>query len=346
MRRRSFLYHLLSLALLVLSVNNMFAQIEEAPKARDFELPETRVLRAAYLQEGDSVAVISISSEVEESEAKVKERVKVLEEWGFKVKLGKHLFDTDDGWFSGSDLQRAADLQDAINNKNIKAIIFYRGGYGAVRVVDMIDFEPLSRYPKWLVGYSDITVLHSALYGWGIETIHGQMPSKFLTLDKEEDVSAKGLYFALTGQLKGYVFPTSPYSIVGEVEGRIVGGNLRVLSYINGSDFDIDTEGVILFIEEVAEPMSVVDQMMRELKNSGKLSKVKGIIFGHLTYIKLQERWGSDVYSLMREYVDGLNVPVLFEFPAGHELPNRPIFLGRKAKLKIGYKYSELKFLE
>lgn len=304
----------------------------------------TPYIRPPFLQKGDTVAVVAVSSKLPRRPDT--SFVRRIEAWGVKVKVGEHLYCRNAGWFAGTDEQRASDLQRALNDSSVKAIIFYKGGYGAVRILDYLDWSVLRTHPKWLAGFSDVTVLHQVLRKEKIESIHGTMPSLFLSDTTKVDTSALSLRDALFGEVKKYHTEPSPYNRLGCATGRLVGGNLSILYALNSTDLDnYFEEPSILFIEDVGENIYHIDRMMQNLLRSGKLARVRAVVVGYFNRMNSEREWGSDAYALINAYTSRLGIPVLFDFPAGHDRPNMSIYLGRPVKVEVTEQGGDLEFL-
>lgn len=301
-------------------------------------------VRPPFLKEGDTVAVVAVSSKLPKRADTT--FVRKLEAWGLKVKVGEHLYCRNAGWFAGTDEQRAADLQRALNDTSVKAIIFYKGGYGAIRTLDYLDWSVLRDHPKWLAGFSDVTVLHQVMRRERIESIHGTMPSLFLSDTTKRDSSALSLRDALFGRVERYHTAPSPYNRMGCATGRLVGGNLSILYALNNTDLDNHfEEPTVLFIEDVGENIYHIDRMMQNLLRSGKLARVRAIVVGYFNRMNSEREWGGDAYMLINSYTSKLGIPVLFGFPAGHARPNLSLYLGRQVRVEVTDKGGELEFL-
>lgn len=299
-------------------------------------IENTSIVRPPYLVEGDEVGIVAISSKITLSREESEQFIDKVRSWGLRVRLGNHLFDQSGGWFPASDTERASDLQSMINDPAIKAVIFFRGGYGAVRALNYVDLLPLRKSPKWLVGYSDLTAVHAALRNIRVESIHGTMPGSFVADSDGIDYSALSLRSALWGELTEYQVAPHPLNNNGQTRGVLVGGNLTLIESINGTGLDFDlNKPSILLIEDVGENIYRIDRMLQTLQNAGKFKSVKGIIIGHFTDIEDEERWGKTVFELIKEYTIGLDIPVLFGFPAGHEQPNYSLYMGREVELTV-----------
>ncbi len=295
---------------------------------------DSAFVRPPYLRAGDTVSVVAISSQLpKKCDTSFLQR---FASWGLTVKLGEHLYCRDTMWFAGADTQRARDLQRALDDSTVKAVIFYKGGYGAIRTLDHLDLSGLRRHPKWLVGYSDITTMHYALRKIGVESIHGAMPVGFLDDTTRVDSSAQSLREALWGEVTAYRTEPHPFNTMGRTFGRLTGGNLSLIYAVNGTDLDNALEEPsVLLIEDVAEHIYHIDRMMQTLKRSGKLARAAAILVGHFTQITGEEQWGSSVEELIYEYTRDLGVPVIFGFPAGHEAPNYSLYMGRRVCVTV-----------
>ena len=235
--------------------------------------------------------------------------------------------------FSGDDDTRAAVFQEYLDNEDIDAIWIARGGYGSIRIIDKLDFTQFLQHPKWIIGFSDGTVLHGKLSRLGVPSLHAAMPFYFANKTPE---AKQSLFDALTGKPLQYEIASNPMNRLGKMEGEIIGGNLSVLYGMIGSDTFPELDGKILFIEEVDEYIYHVDRMMRGLKRAGKLEDLKGLIVGGLTQIHDNAHpFGMSVEGVIAEAVSEYDYPVCFGFPAGHFDDNRPLFFGLKSRVEV-----------
>ena len=283
-----------------------------------------------YLKKGDKVAIVSPAKKLKQS---IDYAIALLEEWGLEVIIGKSVYAAHHQ-FAGNDALRAEDLQCYLDDKDIKAIIAARGGYGTIRIIDALDFAVFNDHPKWVVGFSDITVLLSHITGTEqTQSIHGQMPGTF---DDATPESIESLRKALFGEDLSYtyesVFPNQP----GEAEGILIGGNLSLLVALEGSSSAMDFKDKILFLEDVGEYEYSIDRMLRMLKRSGKLAQLRGLIIGAFNHIELEEiPFGQDADEVIAEIVNDYSYPVCFNFPVGHIEDNRAMVLGKNTVLKV-----------
>lgn len=296
-------------------------------------------MRPFYLKKGDTVAIIATARKISREE--IEPAVAFFESYGLSVLLGKNLFESSHQ-FAGTDLQRAEDLQWALNDKKIKAIIIARGGYGTMRLMEHVDFTEFKKKPKWLVGFSDVTVLHNAIHNCGIASLHATMPLNFSKNKK----STKSMIDALFGKLTQIKIEKNSANSLGIAKGQLVGGNLSLLYALSGTPFDIDTKDKILFIEDLDEYLYHLDRMMMQLKLSGKLSCLKGIVIGGITDMKDNAiPFGKLPEEIILDAVKDYSYPVCFNFPAGHIDKNLAVYLGRQAELNVTATGATLKFI-
>lgn len=283
-----------------------------------------------YLKLGSKVAIVAPARKVTPNQMQF--AINWLEEKGFVPVVDDRLYSVDH-IFAGSDDVRASILQEYLDDDNIDAIWFARAGYGCIRIIDKIDFTHFVKHPKWIVGFSDATVFHGKLSRLGCQSIHASMP---FFLENKCTEALQSLYDALTGKELSYQIAWNPLNRVGEMEGEIVGGNLSVLYGMIGSNTFPETEGKILFIEDVDEYIYHIDRMMHALKRAGKLNNLKGLVVGGLTQIHDNaDPFGKSVEEVIAEAVSGYDYPLCFDFPAGHYSDNRAIILGKEMTLQV-----------
>lgn len=294
------------------------------------------------LKKGDAVGIVAPARRVTREE--IEPAIRTFERWGLKVKLGAHLFGAYNQ-FSGTDVERAADFQNMINDAEVKAIICARGGYGTVRLLDHINLRDLQRDPKWVVGYSDITVLHSILNSWFMmETIHGLMPINFPQHGTDNNTTIS-LHKVLFGESPIYNIDPHKFNRPGLAQGELCGGNLSILYSIAGTDADINTSNKVLFIEDLDEYLYHIDRMMMNLKRSGKLSQLAGLVVGGMT--KMNDNtipYGLEAIEIIRDAVAEYDYPVCYGFPAGHLDENLALILGRNVEIKVANDGVQLSF--
>ncbi len=285
------------------------------------------------LKSGDLVGVVSTARKISSNE--LASSIAFIESWGLKIRLGKSI-DSEENQFAGDDGLRISDFQQMLDNSEIKAIWCAKGGYGTVRIIDKLDFSKFRISPKWIIGYSDITVLHSHLHNLGIETLHAQI---LLGVEKKSAETFGTIKEALFGKSYSISYPVKDNQKLnrkGQAKGRIVGGNLSILYSLCGSNSAIDTEGKILFIEDLDEYLYHIDRMMMNLKRNGMLSKLAGLVVGGMTDMRdnpvpFGKTAEEIVYDAVREY----DFPICFDFPAGHIEDNRALIFGREVELNV-----------
>lgn len=291
------------------------------------------------LKKGDNVAIIATARKISQEE--LEPACSILMANQLRVVLGEHLFDTDNQ-FAGTDEHRAKDLQWALDNKDIKAIIIARGGYGTVRLLEPLDFTLFKQQPKWIVGYSDVTVLHNAIHQLGIASLHATMPINF-TKNHEATQSLIASLFGTTDTIS--VLPSNQNKN-GITKGIVVGGNLSLLYALSGTPYDLDTTNKILFIEDLDEYLYHIDRMMMQLKLSGKLKNLKGLIVGGITDMKDNTiPFGKTVEEIILDAVKEYDYPVCFNFPSGHIDRNLALKFGVEYELRVSASNVDLKEL-
>jgi muramoyltetrapeptide carboxypeptidase len=282
-----------------------------------------------YLKKGDTILLIATARKVSREE--MAPAIAIMRGWGLKVEEGPHLYSSDNQ-FAGSDEERASDLQWALDHPTAKAFIIARGGYGTMRIMDRVNFEGFKKFPKWAIGYSDVTVLHNYLYNIGYCSLHATMPINFTKDEGATDSLRKSLF----GETVSWNVPVSTYNRRGSAEAELVGGNLSMLYAISGSPSDINLAGKILLIEDLDEYLYHLDRMMYQLKRAGKLGKLKGMIIGGMNDMRDNPiPFGKTPEQIISEVVSEYNFPVCFNFPSGHIVENYAFCHGRKIRMKI-----------
>lgn len=286
-----------------------------------------------FIKPGDKIRIVSPAGKV--GEKQVLPAVEWLQKQGYKVELGKHVF-AGHFQFAGTDKQRLDDLQTAIDDPETAAIICSRGGYGTVRIIDKINFRNFQNHPKWIVGFSDITILHACMNNLGFSTIHGAMPRFFFDEAGNPNENLNSLMQLLSGKKVKYSIKTEKAGKPGKVSGELIGGNLSIITSLQGTKYEIDTAGKILFLEDIDEFLYHTDRMVHQLKLSGKLNNLAGLILGDFTDMKDNESpFGKTVEEIVMEAVEEFNYPVCFGFPAGHDKKNLALAFGKTWELEV-----------
>ncbi len=283
-----------------------------------------------FLKPGDQVRIISPSGKIDP--ALINGAVDRLHHWDFNPVCGRYAKCTH-GRFAGTVDERLYDLMEALYDSSVKAIICSRGGYGAIHLLDLVDPEVIRQNPKWLIGFSDITALHALMQNTGMASIHAPMARH---LAEEDDFSAAALRNLLLGEIPHYSFESHSLNREGECSGVLRGGNLSVLLGLRGTKYDFPAENTILFIEEIGEEPYHVERMMLNLKMSGVLSKLSGLIVGQFTDFEEDPGMFRSVNEIIADTVSDYDYPVAFNFPIGHVSQNYPLICGAQALLKIG----------
>jgi len=291
------------------------------------------MVRPPWLKKGDKIGIVAPARSISFEE--VHPSIRIFQRYGLEVVLGSYVFSRHHQ-FAGTDDQRRRDFQQMLDDPSIRAIVCARGGYGSVRIIDQLDFARFLQFPKWIVGYSDITVFHSHLHRqFGMETLHATMPVHLVTETPGDSLDT--MLNALFGSRISYSFSQTPLSCDGKSEGLLVGGNLSILYSLSGSSSELDTRGKILFLEDVDEYLYHIDRMMMNLKRSGKLEHLKGLIVGSMTRMNDNAvPFGKTANEIIFEAVKDYKYPVCFDFPAGHSDNNLALILGRQVSFKVG----------
>lgn len=300
-----------------------------------------------YLKPGDTIGITSPASYI--SLEDIQPAVQKMESWGFKVEIGKSV-GKKDFTYGGTDEERLTDLQYMLDNPGIAAIMCARGGYGLVRIIDKLDFKQFKKHPKWLIGFSDITVLHCHINRhFGIATLHSKMcnsfPSDWAKAEPIQVTTIESIRQALTGEEMSYTAPAATQNRAGKADAMLVGGNLSMIATLSGTASDLETKGKILFIEDTDEYLYSIDRMFWNLKRSGKLSGLAGLIIGGF---KLKadtpgEEFGKTIYDIVMEKVQEYSYPVCFDFPVGHQRNNVALKCGIPHVLEVNADGSTLK---
>lgn len=290
---------------------------------------QTKMITPPYLKKGDTIAIVATARK--NIDDNLQFATNLLNSWGLNVKIGSSI-GLDLNQLAGTDEQRAQDFQDQMNNQNIKAIWCVRGGYGTVRMIDLLDFSKFKLNPKWVIGFSDVTVLHNHLNTMGFKSIHGIMPVS----SKASEEAKETLRIALFGEKLKYEIDTFQMNRLGKASGELVGGNLSILYSLLGSKSAINCDNKILFMEDLDEYLYHIDRMMINLQRNGCLESIKGIIVGGMTKMKDNDiPWGKDALQIIDDVTKKYKIPVIYNFPAGHMADNRALIMGHKVTIDV-----------
>jgi muramoyltetrapeptide carboxypeptidase len=286
-----------------------------------------------YLKKGDCIGIVAPAGFMPSE--KMQTCIDILEDWGYRVKMGATTNSNSDNYFSGTDEERLRDLQSLLDDPEVNAILCARGGYGVSRIIDQLSFRKFKKHPKWVIGFSDITVLHAHLYtNYKIASLHAPMAAAF-NEGGFHNQYVQSLKSALEGVPASYECPVHELNNHGTVKGVLVGGNLSLMAHLVGTRSDIKTKNKILFLEDIGEYLYNIDRMLLQLKRAGKLDKLAGLLIGGFTDNKDTERpFGKSVYQIIYEQVREYDYPICYNFPVSHEKENYA--------LKVGVEYSLL----
>jgi muramoyltetrapeptide carboxypeptidase len=330
MRRKDFLSSIVPLGATFSSV---------AAGKMTFDDPDTPTIIPPYLKKGDIIGITCPAGFI--TEADIQSAVNKIKEWGFQVKIGNTI-GKKDFTFGGTDEERRSDMQDLLDDNDIDAILCARGGYGLIRIIDDIDFKKILKHPKWIIGFSDVTVIHSHLNrNFRVASIHSKMCNSFPDdWSKAEPIQIEtidSIRKCLTGEKMRYMFSPNAKNRTGLADGELIGGNLKTLESLAGSKSEISTKNKILFVEDTGEYLYSIDRMFWNLKRSGKLSHLKGLIIGGFKAKKDDEgeEFGRTVEDIVLEKVSEYNYPVCFDFPVGHQKNNFALKCGVLHRLGV-----------
>jgi len=286
----------------------------------------------AYLDRGDTIGVVCPAGYM--AMERVQQCLQILQAWGFKVKVGKTVGGNSTNYFSGTDKERLTDFQEMLDDDEVKAVLCARGGYGIGRIIEQIKFKKFAKQPKWIIGFSDVTVLHAHIYSnYKIATLHAPMAGAF---NEGENEFVLSLRSALTGTSAKYEVKPHEFNKIGMASGELVGGNLALLTHICGTSSDIKTKNRILFLEDVGEYLYNVDRMLYQLKRNGKFDILSGVIIGGFTENKDTDRpFGKTVFEIIHEIFQEFDYPICFGFPVSHGIENYALKIGVEYNLSI-----------
>ena len=330
MKRKDFLSSFIPLGATLGSIARGKALLEE---------PESPTLVPPYLKKGDTIGITCPAGFITTED--VQPAVNKMKEWGFMVKIGDTI-GKKDFTVGGKDPERLQDLQQMLDDNTVKAIMCARGGYGAVRIIDDIDFKKFTKHPKWIIGFSDITVIHAHINrNQRVASLHSKMcnsfPADWATAEPVQVESIESIRQSLTGEKMNYLFTPHPGNRTGLAAGELVGGNLKTLESLAGSKSDINTREKILFVEDTGEYLYSIDRMFWNLKRTGKLSYLKGLIIGGIKAKEDDkgEEFGKTVQEIVLEKISGYSYPVCFDFPVGHQKYNLALKIGAAYRLAV-----------
>ena len=330
MKRKDFLSAIIPLGATLGAIANGKILLDE---------PDAPAAIPPYLKKGDIIGITCPAGYITLQE--IQSAMNKIKEWGFEVKIGDTI-GKKDFTFGGTDEERLKDFQQMLDDTTIKAILCARGGYGAVRIIDDIDFKKMAKHPKWIIGFSDVTVIHSHLNrNYRVASIHSKMcnsfPEDWAKAEPVQIESIESIRKCLAGEKMHYLFTPNPANKTGMVDGELVGGNLKTLESLSGSKSDINTKDKILFVEDTGEYLYSIDRMFWNLKRSGKLSHLKGLVIGGFKPKKddVGEEFGKTLETIVLEKISEYNYPVCFDFPVGHQKNNFALKCGVMHRLSV-----------
>ena len=294
-----------------------------------------------YLKKGDTIGITCPAGFMAKEKAQT--CIETLQQWGFRVIIGNTLGSKSNTYFSGTDEERLVELQAMLDDDTIKAILCGRGGYGVGRIIDQLNFKRFKKNPKWIIGFSDITVLHAHIYSnYKIASIHSPMAAAFNDGEFNNEY-IQSLNKVITGKKSNYKCAPHLFNKAGIASGELIGGNLSLLTHLIGTPSDIDTKNKILFIEDIGELIYNTDRMFYQLKRSGKLKDIAALIIGRFTDVKDTERpFGKNIDEVIFDIIKDATYPVCFHFPVSHEKENYALKIGVHHTLKVGKKQVQL----
>ncbi|SEM06878.1 muramoyltetrapeptide carboxypeptidase [Aquimarina amphilecti] len=298
------------------------------------------MLKPDFVKKGDKIAIVSTARKISKKE--IKEAIDIIKNWNLIPVIGSTV-GLEHNQFAGTDEDRRKDLQKMLDDNEIKAIWCARGGYGTIRIIDLLDLSNFKKKPKWIIGYSDITVLHAHIHNLGISTIHAAMP---VDIHKGTDESRQSLHDSLFGKDIEYKIPSFEKNKRGNCKGKVIGGNLSILYSMCGSKSSIDCNGKILCIEDLDEYLYHIDRMLQNLKRNGYFDELSGLIVGGMT--KMHDNnisFGKNAKEIILDIVQEYSFPVVFDFPMGHIEDNRALIMGAEISLEVKKESVTLKYM-
>ena len=294
-----------------------------------------------YLKKGDTIGLTCPAGYMVKEKAQT--CIDTLQQWGFEVMVGKTLGSDSSTYFSGTDEERLNEMQAMLDDDSIHAILCGRGGYGVSRIIDQLNFTRFKKKPKWIIGFSDITILHAHIYSnYKIASLHAPMAAAFNNGEAGNEYIIS-LQKAMLGKKSKYKCSAHAFNKQGTASGELVGGNLSLLTHVIGTPSDINTKNKLLFIEDIGEQIYSTDRMLHQLKRSGKLESLAGLIVGGFTDVKDTERpFGKSIEEVIHDLVKDYDYPICFNFPVSHERENYALKVGATYELKIGTKTVQL----
>ena len=285
-----------------------------------------------YLDRGDTIGILCPAGYMAFERAE--KCIEILQSWGFQVKLGRTLGGNSPNYFSGTDEERLSDFQEMLDDDDVKAVLCARGGYGIGRIIENIRFKKFKKVPKWIIGFSDVTVLHAHIYSnYKIATLHAPMAAAFQDGENEYVESVR---WALTGRKSSYEAKAHGFNKVGTAKGELIGGNLALLAHISGTSSDFKSKNRILFLEDIGEYLYNIDRMLYQLKRNGKFDKLAGLIIGGFTENKDTDRpFGKTADEIIHEMFKEYDYPIAFGFPVSHQRDNYALKIGVQYKLNV-----------
>lgn len=282
------------------------------------------------LHKGATVGILSTARKI--SIAEIETAIELLHSWDLKVVLGTTI-DLEENQFAGDDMTRALNFQQFLDDENVDAIWCARGGYGTIRIIDQLDFSRFVQHPKWIIGYSDVTVLHSKVQQLNFETLHATMP---VNVPKNSTESIESLRKVIFGESLNYTIPSISYNRKGTAKGELIGGNLSMLYSMTGPDLGLDTKGKILFLEDLDEYLYHIDRMLMNLKRNGYFAHLAGLIIGGMTDMHDNTiPFGKNALEIILDITSEYDFPICFNFPAGHLDDNRALIFGKEVTLEV-----------